>query len=149
MTYKELHKKMRRQHSCLIVDFDGTLALRGERGPFDWHRVGEDEPNPPVIFAIRHLGLFSTTIIVSGRDESCRWQSEMWLHSQEITWHSFFMRPTGDNRPDVVIKKEIYDREIKDKFNVLSAWDDRPAVIRMWQAEGIFVFDVNNGKGEF
>ena len=35
---------------AVIVDIDGTLALRtGDRSPFDWHRVGEDTPNPPVI----------------------------------------------------------------------------------------------------
>lgn len=38
-----------------LVDIDGTVALRGERGPFDWDRVGEDKPNGPVIAVVRAL----------------------------------------------------------------------------------------------
>ena len=28
-----------------IVDIDGTVAIMGDRSPFDWARVGEDLPN--------------------------------------------------------------------------------------------------------
>jgi predicted kinase len=38
-----------------LVDVDGTLALMGDRGPFEWHRVGEDTPNLPVLELVSHL----------------------------------------------------------------------------------------------
>jgi hypothetical protein len=149
MTDEERREQMARKLPAIIVDFDGTLALKGERKPYDWSRVGEDQPNLPVVFVVRHLALFSTILIVSGRDEECRWQSEMWLHAQSISFHELFMRPKGDNRPDTEVKRELYERKIRDKYNVLCVLDDRPSVIRMWQSLDLFVFDCNNGRGEF
>ncbi len=59
------------------------------------------------------------------------------------------MREEKDHRQDAIIKKEIYDREIKGKFNVLFAVDDRKQVKRLWVKEGIFVFDVNQTDEEY
>ena len=47
------------------------------------------------------------------------------------------MRSRGDKRPDQVIKKEIYDKYIKDKFNVLCVFEDRDKVVEMWRDEGL------------
>jgi hypothetical protein len=42
-----------------LVDIDGTLALMattaGARNPYEWHRVGEDDPNPAVVDLVRAL----------------------------------------------------------------------------------------------
>ena len=35
-----------------IVDIDGTVAIMGDRSPFDWARVGEDLPKSPVITVV-------------------------------------------------------------------------------------------------
>lgn len=149
MTLSELKRKMTRQHDAIIVDYDGTLARRGDREPYEWTRVGEDEPILPVIFVVQHLSIFCQVLIVSGRDEICRQQSEMWLHAQNITWARFFMRPKGDNRSDDIVKREIYETHIQKEYNVIAAFDDRPSVVRLWQSLGIWTFDCNNGRGEF
>ncbi|MFC7644091.1 hypothetical protein ACFQX6_27630 [Streptosporangium lutulentum] len=49
-----------------IVDIDGTLALRGDRGPYDWDRVGEDLPNHPVVTIVKAL------ILAAIRSRTCR-----------------------------------------------------------------------------
>lgn len=36
---------------CQIYDIDGTLALRGDRGPYEWDKVHLDNVNHPV----RHI----------------------------------------------------------------------------------------------
>jgi hypothetical protein len=145
MTDEERREQMARKLPAIIVDFDGTLALKGERKPYDWSRVGEDQPNLPVVFVVKHLALFSTVLIVSGRDEECRWQSEMWLHAQGISFHELFMRPKGDNRPDTEVKREIYEREIRDKYNVLLVIDDRNSVVKQWREMGLPYFQVAEG----
>ena len=38
---------------CIIVDLDGTLALLGDRSPFDGSKVGGDSPNTAVIGIVR------------------------------------------------------------------------------------------------
>ncbi len=63
-----------------IVDLDGTLALRGDRNPYRWDRVGEDEPNVPVIVATQAIAAHPSApaiVLVSGRDESCRRQTTL------------------------------------------------------------------------
>lgn len=62
---------------------------------------------------------------------------------------SFKKRKKGDFRSDEIIKKEIYDNHIKDNYNVLGVFDDRLKVIRMWEKEGLFVFNCNQGNIEF
>ena len=101
-----------------LVDIDGTLAIKGERGPFDWHRVGEDTPNEPVIEVVRALAACSNIVFVSGRMEQCRLKSLDWLHehvcrSAVACFHApLFMRADGDFRPDTVVKREIFDAYI-------------------------------------
>ena len=43
------------------------------------------------------------------------------------------MRKSGDNRKDTIIKKEIFNSEIRDKYYIDFVIDDRPCVIRMWK----------------
>lgn len=150
-TYNE-HRSLtaKQKLNTFIVDIDGTLALRGERDPYDYSRVGEDLPINPVVFVVQHLSLFSTIVIVSGRSEECRWQTEMWLHSYKIIFDDFFMREKKDNRSDHIVKKEIYEIKIRPVYkNILGVFDDRLSVIRMWEELGLFVFNCNAGKGEF
>lgn len=57
------------------------------------------------------------------------------------------MRPDGDFRPDVEVKKEIYKREIEGQFKVLFAVDDRASVVEMWRAQGLVCLQC--AKGDF
>ena len=55
------------------------------------------------------------------------------------------MRPKGDNRPDTEVKREIYEREIRDKYNVLLVIDDRNSVVQQWREMGLPCFQVAEG----
>jgi hypothetical protein len=59
------------------------------------------------------------------------------------------MRPENDYRKDTIIKKEIYENDIKNNYNVLSVYDDRLSVCEAWHELGLFVFNVNQGMREF
>ena len=61
-------------------------------------------------------------ILVSGRDEVCRSETEAWLEKHDIEYKALFMRPAGDKRKDTIVKREIFDREIRDKYAVLLSW---------------------------
>lgn len=124
---------------AILVDVDGTVALRGDRGPYDWSRVGDDLPNQRVIDVARNLwrGGEREVVFVSGRDEVCRDETEDWL-VRHIPWSlppTLFMRPKGDNRNDAIIKREIYDREIAGTYDVFVVLDDRDRVVRMWRED--------------
>lgn len=131
-----------------IVDLDGTLAIRGDRSPYAWNQVGEDEPNAPVVMATQALAAHPTLpaiILVSGRDESCRRQTTMWLDAQGVPFDELHMRPSGDGRPDEVLKEAIYRDAIEGRCGVVGVIDDRRKVVSMWRSLGLVCFQVSDG----
>jgi hypothetical protein len=83
-----------------------------------------------------------TLIILSGREDKSKEHTCSWLKENKINFDNIYMRKTGDFRKDSIIKKEIYDEFIKDKYTVMGVFDDRPQVVRMWKELGLFVFNV-------
>lgn len=133
--------------AAVLVDIDGTVALMGHRSPYDWSRVGEDAPNPAVIAAVRAMQAAGHAIVFcSGRDEQCRAETETWLELfVGVPYEALFMRPAGDNRKDSVVKREIFDQEVRDRWRIIGVFDDRQQVVRMWRALGLTVFQVAEG----
>ena len=131
----------------VLVDIDGTVALMTGRGPYDWHRVGEDAPNPAVIAAVRAMHAAGHAIVFcSGRDAVCRAETQAWLDLYvDVPYEGLFMRPEGDSRKDAIVKREIFDQEIRDRWRVIGVFDDRRQVVRMWRALGLTVFQVAEG----
>lgn len=141
-----------------ILDVDGTLFTRrpGGRGPFDWDRVIEDDPNTPVIRVVRAMAMAGEGfVVVSGRLDVCRRDTETALQR-----HVFVGTPLGawtpddllmrdkarEFMPDHELKKEILYRDIIPRYNVIGAIDDRNRVVEMWRQEGIFCMQVADGN---
>jgi predicted kinase len=132
--------------SVWIVDIDGTLAHKGDRSPFDWKRVGEDTPNEGVLTLADELGWRSKLIIISGRDEVCRPETEEWLATYDLSYEELLMRPAGDHRKDSIVKEEIFWRDIAPKYSVRGVLDDRNQVVAMWRALGLLCLQVADGN---
>jgi predicted kinase len=135
--------------TCYLVDVDGTLALNTTRHPFAWDRVGEDSLNPAVAELVRQLAQNQAIVVLSGRSEVCRELTLAWLEQHQIPYTELFMRPHADQRPDDVLKAELYDLHVRDRYTVLGVIDDRPKVCRMWRKLGLSVFQVGNPDYEF
>jgi predicted kinase len=131
----------------VLVDIDGTVALMNGRSPYDMTRVGEDLPNPAVIAAVRAMHAAGHGIVFcSGRDDSCRAETEAWLELHVgVKYEALFMRAEGDSRKDSIVKREIFDNQIRDRWTVVGVFDDRMQVVRMWRALGLTVFQVAEG----
>lgn len=134
---------------AIIVDIDGTLALFSHhRSPYDTQLCEGDEPNVPIVMLLDSLVMAEkdlAIILVSGRFEEFMPQTRNWLNKYEIPYDHLFMRPEGDKREDSIIKKEIYESKIKDKYDVWFVVDDRPRVVRMWRYDlGFTVFQLND-----
>jgi predicted kinase len=129
-----------------IVDVDGTLALMAGRSPYAWHRVGEDAPNPPVVELVRALrGAGNAIVVVSGRDGVARAATLAWLDRHEIPHDVLLLRTRGDSRRDNVVKREIFDRSIRHRWQVRGVLDDRDQVVRMWRDLGLTCAQVAPG----
>ena len=134
--------------SAVIVDIDGTLAKMKDRSPYDWQRVGEDEPVKAVIEAVEIAEQSGYEIIImSGRDASCREVTMRWIYKEMSFLNSFqlLMRPQGDQRQDDLVKYELFNNHVRNKYRVVYVLDDRDQVVRMWRKLGLACFQVAPG----
>ena len=134
---------------AIIVDIDGTVAHMGDgRGPFEWHKVGLDEPDENVLSIVRALSKTYEIFFVSGRDGSCRDETHQWLwkYYGRIEQSQLIMRPAGDYRKDSIVKLEIFEREFKDKYYIQMLFDDRDQVVKMYREMGLTVAQVAEGN---
>lgn len=138
---------------AIICDIDGTLAIKGDRSPYDVDKVDLDTVNTPVADLINNYYNQTTNngepvyiIIFSGRDGSCQEKTIQWLADNNIGYDVLYMRTAGDNRKDSIIKRELYEQYVKDRYNVMFVLDDRNQVVDLWRQElGLPCFQVNYG----
>jgi len=134
--------------NSIIVDIDGTLAHRCDRNWFEYEKVDQDHLDVVVygiVEAFQKKGY--TILIVSGREgtEVCRQKTLAWLDKHKVPYYDLMMRKEGDHRRDSIVKKEIYDTLIKDKFDVEFVLDDRKSVCDMWREIGLKCLQVAPG----
>lgn len=136
------------KEQCAIFDIDGSLAhMNGKRGPYDFENVNLDDLD----MVLREHVLFHKSknrkiIILSGRDDSCYELTEQWLNDNNIPFDNLFMRNTGDQRKDFVIKEDIYNTHIKDNYEVIVIYDDRESVVDHWRKLGLRCYQVKESK---
>lgn len=143
-----IYERISNLPSAIICDIDGTIALMDGRSPFDWTEVGKDKINVPVYKVLHHFHNTGYAIMMlSGRDSVCRDETIKWLDDNNVPFDYLFMRKEGDNRKDTIVKKELFDEHIRNKYNVEFTLDDRNCVVEMWRNEiGLTVFQVAEGN---
>jgi predicted kinase len=147
---------------AFMFDLDGTIAHMGDkRGPFEWHNVVLDDVDFVIAEIVGILVHGSavlsandpfdppletyTAIAMSGRDEVCRDDTELWLSDKAVPYEALFMRPKGDMRPDNIVKAELFDTHIRDRFDVKFVLEDRNQVVDMWRGMGLKTLQVAEG----
>ena len=86
-----------------------------------------------------------TVFIFSGRDDSCLDITRTWLDDHSIQHNHLVMRREEDNRPDYIVKKEMYFEHIDGKYHVVFVLDDRNSVVDEWRSMGLKVLQVEDG----
>jgi predicted kinase len=140
---------------CQIYDIDGSMALSDHRKIFN--STDEEILNDKVIEQVQELNNSFAFLnnspfiadnkkhlfILSGRSEKDRKVTEDWLLKNYIVYEKLIMRKESDIRADTIVKKEMFDEHIKNKYYCDFVVDDRPCVLEMWQSLGLFTFNVN------
>jgi predicted kinase len=134
---------------AIVVDIDGTVALHGDRNPYDTSRYDEDQPNPAVIETVGMAAAAGYALIFcSGRSAEFRDVTERWIErvlSLPFGSYALFMRPAGDTRNDAIIKLELFDQYIRNSHDVRWVLDDRDRVVEAWRSIGLTVYQVAPG----
>jgi hydroxymethylpyrimidine pyrophosphatase-like HAD family hydrolase len=135
---------------CVIVDIDGTISSKEDRGWYEYSRVMEDFPIERLVRLVKMLHANGINLVFcTGREDSCMKQSIEWI-KKHIFMNSdapveIYMRKTGDRRPDYVVKKEMYINQIEPRHKVWFVLDDRNSVVKMWREIGLTCLQVAEG----
>lgn len=138
---------MTTKRKARIFDVDGTLCdvstirhhVTGDNRNFDaFHLASIDcPPHPHVVKAAQESEAEGIApLIVTARQTRYRNVTAFWLAMHHIPSEALYMRRTGDMRPDYDVKRDIL-ASIRDRYEIVEAWDDNPSIIRLWQEEGI------------
>lgn len=140
-----------------IFDLDWTLANLEHRLHYvkwewkkDWKNFYAEVAHDSVIENVARIwhSLSSPTIckvILSGRSNQCAFETEEWLSKNWFKYDFILMRDSWDKRDDTDVKRDMYNMCLK--WNkILWVFDDRARIINMRQEEGVFTFDVSQGK---
>jgi predicted kinase len=132
--------------NCIICDLDGTLA-NFEGNPYD-RDFSKDVVNRAVSVVLDFTTRYECNIPIiffSGRNDKFINQTKQWLKYNGFNSYELYMRKDGDNRSDRIVKKEMFDVHVKNKYNVLFCMDDRDAIVSLWRELGLTCFQVNYG----
>lgn len=140
---KEVYTDSPELPKAIIVDIDGTLAKMDGRSPFDWDRIKEDKVNEVVKGLVNDYGY--TVIIFSGRDGICKNDTIQWLQDNEIDYQKLFMREAGNTEKDSIVKRRMFEENIRGKYFIEYVLDDRNQVVEMWRNMGLTCLQVADG----
>ncbi|QYN80392.1 3-phosphatase, 5-polynucleotide kinase [Kosakonia phage 305] len=138
---------------AVIFDVDGTLAKMVGRSPYDLEKCDTDIINPMVVELARSYYRDGYSIIVvSGRESGTsedeikyKMMTRKWLTDKFIPFTEHFQREQGDSRGDMIVKEEIFWRDIAPYYDVKLAVDDRAQVVEMWRRIGVECWQVDHG----
>ena len=134
-----------------VVDIDGVLAdaehrqHHVERTPKDWDAffaaVGDDAPIPAGLELVRDLATAHRVVLLSGRPERTRTDTEAWLVHHDVGYERLLLRPDVDRRAAAVFKADAMGA-IGEPAEVTVVVDDDESVVetltRMGYATRLF-----------
>jgi hypothetical protein len=138
---------------AVIFDRDGTSFSikhhQDENGDIrSWHDYNGlaafDAPIDPVVALMRILAPYRKILMTSGREDKVRRDFEWAIDKHDVPVNRLFMRRTGDQRKDDVVKLEIYREQIQPYYDVQLVVDDRPSVCDAWRSIGLPVIQVTD-----
>lgn len=132
---------------AVICDIDGTLAHHHNRGPYEIEKCETDLLDEEVA---RILALADRAddyvVLLSGRQSEFREHTEWWLKANGVYYDELWMRAKGDRRPDDVVKAELFDAHVRDRYDVRFVLDDRDRVVALWRRMGLKCWQVAYGN---
>ena len=100
--------------NAILVDLDGTLAIHGDRSPYDYSKLLQDGFNYHLWYVIKDMNI----IFLTGRpgEPQIKTDTINWLKkytgilNYEFYDNRLFMRSENDRRTDSIIKSDLFDK---------------------------------------
>ena len=139
---------------AIIFDLDGTLAncdhrlhhIKGDKK--DWDSFFNEIPNDTLNKGVLELWNFIPykRVIVTGRPIKYAAKTNKWLTDKGIYADEVIYRSHKDFRNDDIVKKELYEDHLKDRYDVKFVVEDRDRVVKMWRSLGFTCFQCAEGE---
>lgn len=139
----------------VVFDLDGTLANNAHRDHllpaegrlaehWDAHAkaCGMDQPILDTIDVMGQLEDRNCVVILTGRSEVARPETEAWLIKHDVRHDGLIMRQVDDHRKATEFKEEAL-RAMGLK-NILCCFDDDPELVAHIRAMGVTCYDVGS-----
>ncbi len=117
-----------------VIDIDGVLADVGHRlhflrrRPKDWDgffsAAPADPPHPEGLARAAELGSGHDVVLLTGRPERWRPDTEAWLAEHGVDHELLVMRPRGDRRPAAEVKVGLLAVLARDRHVAVVVDDD-------------------------
>lgn len=141
------------ENKVIVFDLDGTLAndnhrnhwlqMRPKRWTEYFKECHKDLPNTQVIKICNQLyRLGYWVVILTGRSDEVKYQTEKWLMQNNVHHSELIMRPEGLWIEDIEFKKDAIASYM---HRIQWAFDDRNRSVKMWRELGITCFQVAEG----
>jgi len=143
------------KENAILIDLDGTLAnVDKRRGEFlknkNWDlfysKINEDSLNVWCNEIIEKFKGPYKIIIVTGRKDSYKKVTLDWLIKYDIHYDDIYFRKADDFRKDSIVKKEIFQENIINNYDILFVVDDRASVVEMWRSIGLVCLQCDEGN---
>lgn len=152
-TVKPISKK---NTPAIIVDIDGTVARRTERGPHDINRMQEDETiyytvNLAYSWVMADMRKERKILFVTGRPEKAREETKLWIDKKAFgfdpKFYELYMRPSDmSSLTGPEYKHSVYKDLIHDAYDVEFVLENSLRCCQMYRALRLNVLHVMSAK---
>ena len=134
---------------AILVDINGTLSdvskvvhmIQGAEkdwvGFFDAMNSDRVKVNPMVKDFIKRFKSGYAIVLASGAPERYKPQTMAWLTRNGITVDDIFFRPDWDKRRGWQFKKSLYEKRIKNIYDIKLVLDDKQDACETWMKLGL------------
>ncbi len=141
-----------------IFDMDGVIADASHRqkyldqDPPDWEmfnsRAWQDPPIIEGVHAVCAEAVDRVVVVVTARPLLTIDMADRWLEDHEVPVDLLVLRPDGDERHSPAVKRQELAKLRAAGADVVSAVEDHPGVVAMYEEEGVAVRYVHSGYYE-
>lgn len=141
------------KNKAIICDLDGTLydsswrqwLLAISKDTFMSAHVCDKVKKPTLDILNMYISKGYDIIFITGRTLKHMETTIEQLRKTGFKNFYLYMKPNKDERKDAEFKKDVYNKNIKNTFNIELVLEDRTSVVQMWRSIGLTCFQVAEG----
>lgn len=134
---------------AILVDVNGTISdvskvvhmIQGKEkdwiGFFDAMNSDRVPVNPMVKDFIKRFRPAYAVVLVSGAPDRYEAQTKAWLLRHGVSFDAIHFRPDWDKRRGWQFKKTLFEKRLKNIYDIKLVLDDKQDACNMWMDKGI------------